>query len=94
VEAGVAVCGTRAYFVRQENAMAAQGPKPYVKLASTLVLLGMGLFTLERYGLSRIEEPGHPLHLDGTILSLLVIVPLALVATGALIFVYGKMRRL
>ncbi|MEO7223657.1 MAG: hypothetical protein ABIY37_14405 [Devosia sp.] len=74
--------------------MAAQGPKPYVKLASTLVLIGMGLFTVERYGLSRIEEPGNPVHLNGTLLSALVIVPLALVATGALIFVFGKIRRL
>ncbi|HYD07536.1 MAG TPA: hypothetical protein VEC60_17495 [Reyranella sp.] len=74
--------------------MAAQTPKPYIKLASTLVLLGMGLFTLERYGLSRMEEPGHPLHLDGTVLSLLVIVPVLLVVVGALVFVVGRMRRL
>ena len=74
--------------------MATPGPKPYIKLASTLVLIGMGLFTLERYGLSRIEEPGHPLHLDGTVLSLLVIVPMLLIVTGALVFVVGKMRRL
>ncbi|MBN9346373.1 MAG: hypothetical protein J0I48_09245 [Devosia sp.] len=74
--------------------MATQGPKPYVKLASTLVLLGMGLFTLEQYGLSRMEEPGHPLHLDGNLLSLLVIAPLLLVAVGAIVFVVGRMRRL
>jgi hypothetical protein len=74
--------------------MAAQGPKPYIKLASTLTLLGMGLFTLEQYGLTRMEEPGHPLHLNGTVLSLLVIAPLALVVAGALVFVVGKMRRL
>ena len=74
--------------------MAAQGPKPYIKLASTLVLLGMGLFTLERYGLTRMEEPGHPLHLDGNLLSLLVIVPLALIIGGALVFVVGRIRRL
>ena len=74
--------------------MAAQGPKPYIKLASTLVLLGTGLFTLERYGLSRIEEPGNPLHLGGTLLSLLVIVPVLLVVGGALVFVVGRMRRL
>lgn len=74
--------------------MATPGPKPYIKLASTLVLIGMGLFTLEQYGLSRIEEPGHPLHLDGTVLSLLVIVPMLLVVVGALVFVVGRMRRL
>jgi hypothetical protein len=74
--------------------MAAQAPKPYIKLASTLVLIGMGLFTLERYGMSRIEEPGHPLHLDGTLLSIMVIAPVALVVAGALVFVVGRMRRL
>ena len=74
--------------------MAAQGPKPYIKLASTLVLLGMGLFMLERYGLSRMEEPGGRLHLDGTLLSLMVIVPVALIVSGALVFVVGRMRRL
>ena len=72
----------------------AQGPKPYIKLASTLVLLGMGLFTLERYGLSRMEEPGHPLHLNGVLLSAFVIVPMTMIAAGALVFVVGKMRRL
>ena len=74
--------------------MATQGPKPYIKLASTLVLLGMGLFTLERYGLSRIEEPGNPLHLGATILSLLVLVPVVMIVAGALVFVVGRMRRL
>jgi hypothetical protein len=74
--------------------MATQGPKPYIKLASTLVLVGMGMFTLERYGLSRMEEPGHPLHLDGTLLSILVIAPVLLVVAGALVFVVGRMRRL
>jgi hypothetical protein len=74
--------------------MATQGPKPYIKIASTLVLLGMGLFTLEQYGLSRMDEPGHPLHLGSTVLSLLVIAPMALIAAGALVFVVGKIRRL
>jgi hypothetical protein len=74
--------------------MAAAGPKPYIKLASTLVLLGMGLFTLEQYGLSRIAEPGHPLHLGPTMLSVLVIAPVVLVVAGALTFVVGRIRRL
>ncbi len=74
--------------------MAAQGMKPYVKLASSLVLVGTGLFSLEQYGLGRIEGPNHSVHLDGMLLSLLVIVPLVLVAAGALVFVVGKMRRL
>ena len=70
------------------------GMKPYVKLASTLVLVGSGLFTLERYGLQRIEEPGHPLHIDPTLLSLMVLVPIGLVLAGAVVFVVGRMRRL
>ena len=74
--------------------MAAQGTKPYVKLASTLVLVGMGLFSLEQFGLSRLEGPGKTVHLDGTLLSLLVIAPVALVAAGAIVFMFGKMRRL
>jgi hypothetical protein len=74
--------------------MAAQGMKPYVKLASTLVLLGMGMFTLERYGLGRAEGPAHSMHIDPTLLSLMVIAPLALVATGAVVFVVGRIRRL
>ena len=74
--------------------MAAPITKPYVKLASTLVLLGMGLFTLERFGLSRIEEPNHPLHLGSTVLSIMVLVPVAMIVAGALVFVVGRMRRL
>lgn len=74
--------------------MAAANPKPYVKLASTLVLIGMGLFTLERFGLSEIEQPDHPLDIDGNLLSAMVIVPLLLVAAGAVVFVVGRMRRL
>lgn len=68
--------------------------KPYVKLASTLVLVGTGLFSLEQFGLGRLEGDSHSVHIDGTILSLLVLVPLGLVAVGAAIFVVGKMRRL
>jgi heme/copper-type cytochrome/quinol oxidase subunit 2 len=74
--------------------MAAQGMKPYVKLASSLVLVGSGLFSLEQFGLTRIEGDTHSVHLDGTILSLMVIVPIALVLAGAIVFMFGKMRRL
>ena len=70
------------------------GMKPYVKLASTLVLVGSGLFTLERYGLQRIEEPGNPLHIDPTLLSLMVLVPIGLEVAGAVVFLVGRMRRL
>lgn len=73
--------------------MAAQGPKPYVKLASTLVLLGMGLFTLEQYGLGRLDS-SRSMHIDPNVLSLMVIAPIALVAVGALVFVVGRIRRL
>ena len=74
--------------------MAEKGMKPYVKLASTLVLVGTGLFSLEQFGLGRLEGNSHSVHIDGTILSLLVLVPIGLVAAGALVFVVGKMRRL
>ena len=74
--------------------MAAQGMKPYVKLASSLVLVGMGLFSLEQFGLGKLEGDSHSIHLDGTILSVLVLAPLVLIAAGAIVFVVGKMRRL
>jgi hypothetical protein len=73
--------------------MTTQGPKPYVKLASTLVLLGMGIFTLEQYGLARLDAPAHDMHIDPNLLSLLVLTPLALIVAGALIFVVGRIRR-
>ncbi len=73
--------------------MAAPAPKPYVKLATGLVVTGSSLFTLEQLGLNRFDA-GHTLHIDGTVLSLMVLVPIGLVAAGALIFVFGKMRRL
>jgi hypothetical protein len=78
----------------EERPMAGPGMKPYVKLASTLVLIGGGIFSLERYGLSELEGPQHAFHLDGTILSILVIAPFALIAAGAVVFAWGKMRRL
>ena len=74
--------------------MAAQGMKPYVKLASSLVLVGTGLFSLEQFGLGKLEGDSHSIHLDGTILSVLVLAPLVLIAAGAIVFVVGKMRRL
>jgi hypothetical protein len=74
--------------------MAATGTKPYVKLASTLVLVGMGIFTLERFGLSQFSSPSHPLHVSGALLSVLVIAPIVLVLAGAMVFVVGRMRRL
>ncbi len=74
--------------------MAQQNMKPYVKLASTLVLLGTGLFSIEQFGLGKLEGSNHSVHIDATIWNLLVLVPLGLVAIGALVFIFGKMRRL
>jgi hypothetical protein len=71
----------------------AQNTKPYVKLAGTLASLGLGIFVLERYGLSELQQNG-TVHIDGAILSILVIAPLLLVLAGAVVFVVGKMRRL
>ncbi len=67
--------------------------KPYVKLASTLASLGLGIFFIERFGLSELQKNG-TLHIDGTILSLMVLAPIALVIAGAVVFMVGKMRRL
>jgi hypothetical protein len=73
----------------------APSTKPYVKLAYTLIIVGMGIFAIERLGLSNMSGPNHtPVHLDGTLLSILVIAPVALVVAGCLIFMIGKMRRL
>ena len=68
--------------------------KPYLKFAWTLIILGMGMFAFERYGLTEISGPDRPLHLDPTLLSILVIAPLVLITAGCLVFMYGKMRRL
>ena len=68
--------------------------KPYLKLAYTLIIIGMGMFAFERFGLSEFAGPNQSLHLDGTLLSILVIAPIALVAAGCLVFMFGKMRRL
>ncbi len=75
--AGVAPRGGRAYLA-SGGADGCDGTKPYVKLASTLVLVGMGIFTLERFGLSQFSSPSHPLHVSGALLSVLVIAPVVL----------------
>jgi len=74
--------------------MATPTTKPYVKLAQTLIVIGMGIFALERLGLSQMTGSGQKMHLDGTLLSVLVIAPVVLVVAGCLIFMIGKMRRL
>ena len=73
----------------------APSTKPYMKLAYSLIVIGMGIFFIERLGLSNMSGPNQTgLHLDGTVLSILVIAPVALVIAGCLIFMIGKMRRL
>jgi hypothetical protein len=74
--------------------MAAQNMKPYVKLASTLVLLGGGLFSLERFGLGGLNGNGHNISLDPNVISLLILAPLVLIVAGVAVFMWGKMRRL
>lgn len=73
--------------------MAERQTKPYVKLAATLASLGIALFFLERFGLSEMRQLG-TFHVDGTLLSIMVIAPIILVIAGALVFMVGKMRRL
>jgi len=74
--------------------MADTKPKPHVKLAGTLVLLGMSLFMLERFGLDWMTGPSRtPVHLDSTLLSIMVIVPIALVIGGCLVFAVGSVLR-
>ncbi len=70
--------------------MATQQMKPYVKLASTLASVGLGIFFIERFGLSELQKNGST-HIDGTIM---VIAPVVLVLAGAIIFMVGKLRRL
>lgn len=64
--------------------------KPYVKLAYTLVLIGMGIFALERFGLA--QMPG--LHLAGWLITILVVAPVVLVLAGCAVFMVGRARRL
>jgi len=67
--------------------------KPYVKLAGTLASLGLGIYFIEQFGLNELKKNGS-LHLDGTIMSILVIAPFALILAGIVVFMFGKMRRL
>lgn len=71
-----------------------KNPKPHVKLAGSLVLVGMSLFMLERFGLNWMTGPAHqPVHLDGTLLSVMVIAPIVLIVGGCLVFAVGAMLR-
>lgn len=74
--------------------MATPPNKPYLRLAYTLIVLGMGLFALERFGLDGLAGSEHKaLHLDPTLLSILVLAPVVLVVAGCVTFVVGSMRR-
>jgi hypothetical protein len=66
--------------------------KPYIRLAGGLFLTGSGLLALERYGLGNM--PGLQHQLNGTVVTLLVLVPLSLIVAGLAVFAWGKMRRL
>ena len=68
--------------------------KPYVKLAWTLVVLGMSLLALERFGLTKLGGGAGALHLGATIWSILVVAPIVLIVAGCLVFMVGRMRRL
>jgi hypothetical protein len=64
------------------------------KLAGSLVLFGVALIALERFGLPQIAGPNHPnVHLDGTLLSILFLAPVALIAAGGLVFLVGRVLR-
>lgn len=67
--------------------------KPYVKLASTLASVGLGIFFIERFGLGELSKNGS-MRIDGTLLSIMVIAPIVLILAAAIIFMIGKMRRL
>ncbi|SFZ81401.1 hypothetical protein SAMN02983003_0479 [Devosia enhydra] len=68
--------------------------KPYMRWAYGLILFGLGLFMLERFGLSTLSGPQHAgVHLDPNLLSAMVIAPIALVFAGCIVFMVGKMRR-
>jgi hypothetical protein len=67
--------------------------KPKSRTAWTLVILGMALFSIEQFGLDKIEGPTKSVHLDPNLLSALVIAPFILVIAGAVVFMVGRMRR-
>jgi hypothetical protein len=69
-----------------------KGMKPYVKLAYALVGIGMGLFALERLGLSQLNGL-HP-HFAGWLITAMVVIPVGLVIAGCAVFMFGKVRRL
>jgi hypothetical protein len=67
--------------------------KPYVKLSATLASLGLGIFFLERFGLSELQK-FMKLEPDGLVVSVLFLAPFLLIIAAILVFLVGKMRRL
>lgn len=66
--------------------------KNYNKLAWTLVVIGMSIFAVERFGLSELGKSG-ALSLPEWLLSVLIIAPVLLVLAGCVVFMVGRMRR-
>lgn len=64
-----------------------------MKLAYLLIVAGIGIFMLERYGLGALTQNGDKPHLGGFLLGALALVPLVLVVAGCLVFAIGSMRR-
>jgi hypothetical protein len=69
--------------------------KPYAKLAGSLVLVGMSLFMLERFGLNWMRGPNGTgsTHINGTVLSILVAAPVILIIGGCIVFAVGSMLK-
>jgi hypothetical protein len=66
--------------------------KSYVKLAYTMIIVGMAIFTFERYGLQSLSGNGTTPHLPGLVLSFLVLAPVILILGGCAVFAVGRMR--
>lgn len=75
-----------------------QSPKgatrPHIKIAYMLILFGMSIFMLERYGLNWMSgQSGTGTHLGGLVLSILVAAPMVLIIGGCLVFAVGGFVR-
>lgn len=77
----------------RNNAERSREMKPHVKLAYLLIVAGMGIFMLERYGLGTLTQNGDKPHLGGFLLGALALAPIVLIVAGCLVFAVGSMRR-
>ena len=67
--------------------------KFYQKLGWTLVSSGAAMFALERFGLNEFKTfAGKSAHLDGNVISLLVLAPFGLILVGCAAFLVGRLR--